>query len=184
MRGISGFRRLVNTRNIRQLSSSSILPKTKTLASSSSSSSPALRASPQSVTHPRPSFHFPPFSYRNYSSSSAGPSNIVMVESEEQFNSSMRKVKDNSQPAIYYFTAVWCPPCKLLSPIIGQLSEKYPHVTTYKVDIDHKELGNVLSKLDINSVPRLHFFHNGEKASEVVGADVERIKDTMEKLYK
>lgn len=32
--------------------------------------------------------------------------------------------------------------------------------------------------------PTLHFFHNGEKASEVVGADLQRIRDTMENLYK
>ncbi|KAK1375724.1 Thioredoxin domain-containing protein [Heracleum sosnowskyi] len=182
MRGISVVRRLINTRKLTQLSSlSSSSIYTKTLASSSSSPSPP----PSSLTHPNASFHFPQFSYRNYCSSSpSGPSNIVLVESEEQFTSSLRQVKDNSQPAIYYFTAVWCPPCKLLSPIIGQLSEKYPHVTTYKIDIDQEELGNVLSELDINSVPTLHFFRNGEKASEVVGADLERIRETMENLYK
>lgn len=32
--------------------------------------------------------------------------------------------------------------------------------------------------------PTLHFFQNGKKASEVIGADVQRLKDTMEKLYK
>lgn len=157
MRGISVVGRVINTRKITQLSSlSSSLSlsassiHTKTLAASSQSPpSPP----PSSLTHPNASFRFPLFSYRNYCSASAsGPSNIVLVESEEQFTSSLRKVKDNSQPAIYYFTAVWCPPCKLLSPIIGQLSEKYPHVTTYKVDIDQKGLGNVLSELDINSV--------------------------------
>ncbi|KAL8113436.1 thioredoxin O2, mitochondrial [Apium graveolens] len=179
MRGISVVGRVINTRKLTQLSSlSSSLIRTKTLASSYSSPSPPS----SSLTHPNASFHFPQFSYRNYCSS--GPSNIVLVESEEQFTSSLSKVKDNSQPAIYYFTAVWCPPCKLLSPLIGQLSEKYPHVTTYKIDIDHKELENVLRDLDINSVPTLHFFHKGEKASEVVGADLQRIKDTMENLYK
>ncbi|KAF3642144.1 putative thioredoxin O1, mitochondrial-like isoform 2 [Capsicum annuum] len=75
--------------------------------------------------------------YRNFSApSSSGPSNIVSIESEEQFNTSLRKVQDESLPAIFYFTAVWCGPCRLLSPVIGQLSEKYPHVTTYKIDID------------------------------------------------
>ncbi|CAI9763443.1 unnamed protein product [Fraxinus pennsylvanica] len=34
-------------------------------------------------------------------------------------------------------------------------------------------LGNALSKLNIHSVPTLHFFHYGKKASEVIGADVE-----------
>ncbi|XP_016505882.1 thioredoxin O2, mitochondrial-like [Nicotiana tabacum] len=122
---------------------------------------------------------------RNFSSpSSSGPSNIVSIESEEQFNTSLRKVQDESLPAIFYFTAVWCGPCRLLSPVIGQLSEKYPHVTTYKVDIDKEGLGNALSKLNIHSVPTLHFFQNGKKTSEVIGADVQRLKDTMEELYK
>lgn len=32
--------------------------------------------------------------------------------------------------------------------------------------------------------PTLHFFQNGKKAGEVIGADVQRLKDTMEALYK
>lgn len=124
--------------------------------------------------------HFRSFS----SSSSSDPSNIVSIESEQQFTDSLRKVQDESLPAIFYFTAVWCGPCRLLSPVIGQLSEKYPHVTTYKIDIDKEELGNELSKLNIHSVPTLHFFINGKKASEVIGADLQRLKDTMEALYK
>ncbi|KAL3376643.1 hypothetical protein AABB24_003197, partial [Solanum stoloniferum] len=123
--------------------------------------------------------------YRNFSSpSSSGPSNIVSIESEEQFNTSLRKVQDESLPAIFYFTAAWCGPCRLLSPVIGQLSEKYPHVTTYKVDIDKEGLGNALSKLNISAVPTLHFYQNGKKTSEVIGADVQRLKETMEELYK
>lgn len=108
---------------------------------------------------------------------------MVSIESEEQFYDSVRKVEEESQPAIFYFTAVWCGPCRLLSPIIGQLSEKYPHVTTYKIDIDKKGLESAVSKLNIEAVPTLHFFQNGKKAGEVVGADVQRLKDTMEALY-
>ncbi|KAL0321455.1 UNVERIFIED_CONTAM: Pentatricopeptide repeat-containing protein [Sesamum radiatum] len=54
---------------------------------------------------------------------------------------------------------------RLLSPVIRQLSEKYPHVTTYKIDIDKEGLENALSKLNIHSVPTLHFFQDGKKAS-------------------
>ncbi|KAL7089735.1 hypothetical protein ACP275_13G201100 [Erythranthe tilingii] len=122
---------------------------------------------------------------RNFSSPpSSDSSKVVSVESEEQFNDLLRKVQDESLPAVFYFTAVWCGPCRLLSPIIGQLSEQYPNVTTYKIDIDKEELGNALSKLDIRSVPTLHFFQNGKKVSEVIGADVQLLKDTMETLYK
>lgn len=31
--------------------------------------------------------------------------------------------------------------------------------------------------------PTLHFFESGKKAAEIVGADVGRLKDTMEELY-
>ncbi|XP_052202816.1 thioredoxin O2, mitochondrial [Diospyros lotus] len=121
---------------------------------------------------------------RNLSSSSSGPSNVVTIDSEEKFNSSFQKVQDEALPAIFYFTAVWCGPCRLLSPIIGQLSAQYPHVTTYKIDIDQEGLGSTLSKLDIHSVPTLHFFKDGKKASEVIGADPQLLKATMEDLYK
>lgn len=115
--------------------------------------------------------------------SSAGSSNIVMIKSEEELNNSLSKAQEESLPAIFYFTAVWCGPCRLISPLVGELSQKFPHVTTYKIDIDEEGLQNTLSKLNIFSVPTIHFFQNGKKASEVVGADVARLKSTFEKLY-
>ncbi|XP_024020165.1 thioredoxin O2, mitochondrial [Morus notabilis] len=117
-------------------------------------------------------------------SSPSGPSNIVTIKSEEGFKSAFKKVQDGSLPAIFYFTAVWCGPCKLISPVIGKLSEEYPHVTTYKIDIDEEDLGKTLSELNITSVPTFHFFQNGKKAAEVIGADGGLLKGTMEKLYK
>ncbi|XP_059437713.1 thioredoxin O2, mitochondrial [Corylus avellana] len=109
---------------------------------------------------------------------------FVLIKSENEFNSTLSKVQDESLPAIFYFTAVWCGPCKLVGPILGVLNNKYPHVTTYKIDIDQEGLGSVLSKLNIASVPTFHFFNNGKKAAEVIGADVIRLKNTMEELYK
>ncbi|XP_030943034.1 thioredoxin O2, mitochondrial-like isoform X6 [Quercus lobata] len=125
-----------------------------------------------------------PFSQSRPLSSSSGPSNIVLVNSENDFNSSLSKAQDDSVPAIFYFTAVWCGPCRFIGPIIGELSEKYPHVTTYKIDIDQEGLQSILSKLNITSVPTLHFYQNGKKAAEVIGADVARLTNTIEKLYK
>ncbi|KAL1537555.1 thioredoxin O2, mitochondrial-like [Salvia divinorum] len=122
---------------------------------------------------------------RSFSSAaSSDSSKVVSIESEEQFNDSVRKAVEESQAAIFYFTAAWCGPCRLLSPMLGQLTQKYPHVTTYKIDIDKNGLENAVSKSNIHSVPTLHFFKNGKKADEVIGADVELLKQTMEALYK
>ncbi|KAL4392696.1 hypothetical protein AHAS_Ahas03G0370900 [Arachis hypogaea] len=116
-------------------------------------------------------------------SSASAPSDVVLVNSEKEFNDILRKVQDNSLHAIFYFTAVWCGPCRFISPIIGELSKKYPHVTTYKIDIDQEEIQGTLGKLQITSVPTLHFFQNGKKADELIGADVARLNHITEKLF-
>ncbi|WCJ28735.1 thioredoxin O1 [Euphorbia peplus] len=120
---------------------------------------------------------------RNHCSSSGTSSKIVLIKSEEEFNSSMKNVQDKSLPAIFYFTAVWCGPCKFISPILEEKTKNYPDVTTYKIDIDQEGLGGVLNKLAISAVPTFHLFENGKKAAEIVGADVEKLKDRMEELY-
>ncbi|XP_026396136.1 thioredoxin O2, mitochondrial-like [Papaver somniferum] len=117
------------------------------------------------------------------SSSSSSASNFVVINSEQGFNSSLKKAQDDNLPAIFYFTAVWCPPCKLISPIIESLSKKYPHVMTFKVDIDQEEIRKKLEELNIMSVPTIHFFQNGKKADEMVGADVARLNQIVERLY-
>ncbi|KAH9747209.1 Thioredoxin O1 [Citrus sinensis] len=136
-------------------------------------------SSSQSQSQMLPSLQF----HRTLFSSPDGPSNILVIESGEEFNSSLGKVKDDSLPAIFYFTAAWCGPCKFIWPVIGELSAKHPHVTTYKIDIDQKGLESTLSKLNISAVPTFLFFQHGEKVAEIVGADVSRLKTTMEQLY-
>ncbi|KAJ1387315.1 Thioredoxin-like superfamily [Sesbania bispinosa] len=126
-----------------------------------------------------PSFHHS----RSLCSASATPG-VVLVNSEEEFNNILRKVQDDSLHAIFYFTAVWCGPCRFISPIVGELSKKYPHVTTYKIDIDQEAIQGTLGKLQITSVPTLHFFQNGKKADELIGADVARLNHITEKLFK
>ncbi|XP_050230839.1 thioredoxin O1, mitochondrial-like isoform X2 [Mercurialis annua] len=103
--------------------------------------------------------------------------------SKLQFQRTLCSSPDKCLPAIFYFTAVWCGPCKFIAPILKEESNKYPDVTTYKIDIDQEGLRSVLSRLGISAVPTLHFFENGKKVTEVVGADIQQMKDTMEELY-
>ncbi|KAF5729221.1 thioredoxin O2 mitochondrial [Tripterygium wilfordii] len=120
---------------------------------------------------------------RNFCTPPPPPPNLVLVSSEEELNNYFKKVQDESVPAIFYFTANWCAPCRLLGPIMEVFCNRYPHLTTYKIDIDKEGLGSALEKLNVSSVPRLHFYQNGEKREEIVGADIERLKHTIEKLY-
>ncbi|WZZ55246.1 hypothetical protein YC2023_055353 [Brassica napus] len=131
-------------------------------------------------------------STRSLCSSAGGGNGVVIVKSEEEFINAMSKAEGGSSPSIFYFTAVWCGPFgvswltsgRFIAPVIEELSKQYPDVTTYKIDIDEGGLSNTLSNLSITAVPTLQFFKEGSKKGEIVGADVAKLKNLMEQLYK
>ncbi|ESQ33733.1 hypothetical protein EUTSA_v10008976mg [Eutrema salsugineum] len=111
-------------------------------------------------------------------------SGLVVLKSEKDFNNALSKAQDGSLPSVFYFTAAWCGPCRLIAPVILELSKKYPDVTTYKVDIDEGGLSNALGKLNVSAVPTLQFFKGGVKKAEIVGVDVVKLRSIMDHLYK
>ena len=60
------------------------------------------------------------------------------------------------------FYAVWCAPCRTMSPIVDQLSNKYKQkVKIEKIDIEaNRELAQ---SLDVQSIPGFILFKNGKK---------------------
>ncbi len=59
------------------------------------------------------------------------------------------------KPAIIDFYADWCGPCKMVAPILEELSEEYPDITIYKVDTEvEQELSSVFG---IRSIPSILF---------------------------
>ena len=65
------------------------------------------------------------------------------------------------------FYAVWCGPCKMLSPVTEEFSEKHPEVPVYKVDID--EAGELTVRFGISAVPTLILFKEGKPFKKSVG---------------
>lgn len=66
------------------------------------------------------------------------------------------------------FAAIWCGPCKVMGPIIDEISEEYKNVVVGKMDVD----GNVLipAKYGIRNIPTILLFKNGELVDRQVGA--------------
>ena len=65
------------------------------------------------------------------------------------------------------FYADWCEPCKMLSPTVDAVSEEYPDVKFFKVDVD--EFPELAVKFGIVSIPTLVVFKNGKLTSQNVG---------------
>ena len=78
-------------------------------------------------------------------------------------------------------TASWCGPCKLVAPLMDQLSDEYgDQATVVKLDIDNNQ--PVAKRFGIKSIPAVMFFKQGEQVDTVIGAKpYSEFKTTLEK---
>lgn len=78
-------------------------------------------------------------------------------------------VASSDLPVLVDFWATWCPPCRVLSPIVDQLADDYKgRLKVAKVDIDQNNL--TAEKMGIQAVPTLMIFKGGELKEKLLGA--------------
>ena len=66
------------------------------------------------------------------------------------------------------FWAPWCGPCRMLAPVLEELSEKRPDVKVTKVNIDEDEA--LTAQFGIMSVPTLLLIRDGKIVDQSLGA--------------
>ena len=72
-------------------------------------------------------------------------------------------------PVLVDFTAGWCPPCKMIEPVVHQLSKEYhDKVKFVKIDTDANQ--EIAMQFGIMSIPTLMFFSKGKVEDIVIGA--------------
>ena len=72
------------------------------------------------------------------------------------------------KPAIIDFYADWCGPCKMVAPILEELSDENPDIIIYKVDTEvERELSAVFQ---IRSIPSILFIPMGKQPMMQAGA--------------
>ena len=78
-------------------------------------------------------------------------------------------VLDSEIPVIADFWAEWCGPCKMIGPILEELSEEYSDkIKVVKIDVD--KCSQTAIQFSVRSIPTLMFFENGSVKAQHIGA--------------
>jgi thioredoxin 1 len=89
----------------------------------------------------------------------------VKYVTEADFQS---EVLNAQNPVLVDFTAVWCPPCKMIDPLVKQLAEDWDgKVKVVKLDADQNP--KILTQYGVLGIPTLLLFKGGEIKERLTG---------------
>ncbi len=83
-------------------------------------------------------------------------------------NNFTQEVLQSEKPVLVDFFAVWCAPCKMVSPLIEEIAAERDDIKTGKVDVDQNMA--LAQQYQVMSIPTLILFKDGKPVNRIVGA--------------
>lgn len=101
---------------------------------------------------------------------------MAKILTEENFNETITQ-----GVALVDFWATWCSPCRMLAPVIEEISKDYEgKAQVGKVDVD--ECPALAQKFGIMSIPSVFIFKDGEVKEKLIGFRTKgQIAETLDK---
>ena len=98
--------------------------------------------------------------------------NIIHFSPNDSFDKEVIEASKTS-PVMVDFFATWCGPCKKLSPLLEDASNKYGFKLVV-VDVDKN--GDLSNEYNVSSIPHVFCFHKGSKIMDFKGYDTNSLE--------
>ena len=85
----------------------------------------------------------------------------------KQINSDEFKEVIKEGKVVVDLFATWCGPCKMLSPVLDEISEEITTTKFFKIDVDDNE--DVAREYNVMSIPTVLVFENSNLVNTIVG---------------
>lgn len=77
------------------------------------------------------------------------------------------EIRNSGKTVLLDFYADWCGPCKMVSPIVDQISEEHPEYLVGKINVDDED--ELSESFGVMSIPTLVVLKGGEIAEKSIG---------------
>ena len=78
------------------------------------------------------------------------------------------EVLESDKPVLVDFTAAWCPPCRVMNPILAELANERDDLRVVSLDVDDNQ--ETAARYGVLSMPTFMVFRAGEPVLRLVGS--------------
>ncbi|MBO5369857.1 MAG: thioredoxin [Clostridia bacterium] len=79
-----------------------------------------------------------------------------------------KEVLSSEKPVLLDFYAVWCGPCRMVSPIVDEIAEEHPEYLIGKINVDDEP--EIAQQFGVISIPTLVILKDGKVVNQSAGA--------------
>jgi thioredoxin 1 len=78
------------------------------------------------------------------------------------------EVLESERPVLVDFTASWCPPCRVMKPVLAELASERDDLRVVQLDVDADQ--RTAAEYGVLSMPTFILFRDGREVQRLVGA--------------
>lgn len=96
------------------------------------------------------------------------------LENKDDFN----KIIESNKEVVVDFFATWCGPCRMLGPVIEELSNELKDIEFLKVDVD--EFPEIAQSFAVMNIPTIIVFKDNKQVNKHIGfLNKNQLKDLL-----